>query len=206
VFSEEEAAERTLVSNKKRTDGVERSKRDLAVMYSKADRVYGASVVRTDAIPAQMWKNLELKSADSVALPVTEAAATAVSSAWSQHGLIPSLKPLDEAQTAALRREYVLNMNRKMKHLNGLSAEHVKNESEIDSLVFADLRKASKLKEVKVAKRSERREKNFDKLRDAETHRLFDILSEDKEGRDAERLKDKDRYMSAYNPPSTKTK
>jgi flagellar motility protein MotE (MotC chaperone) len=184
---------------------VERSKRDLAVMYSKADRVYGASVVRTDAMPAERWKSLELKSADSAALPVVEATATAVPSAWAQHGLIPPLKPVDEAQAATLRSEYVLNMNRKMRHLNGLSAEHAKNESEIDGLVFADLRKASALKEVKVVKRSERREKNFVKLRDAETHRLFEILGEDKDGRAAERLKDRDRdIMSAYKPPPTR--
>ncbi len=186
----------------KREEAVERSKRDLAVMKNKADRVYGASVVRADMIP-QRWKHLEMQTAETSALPIVEAAATAVPHAWSQHGVIPPLKPMDEAQAAALRREFELNVNRKARRLNGLSAEHAKNETEIDRIVFADLRKASAQTEVKVAQRIEKREKNFVKRRNAETHRLLDILDEDQVGRDAARKKESERdRFAGYKPPS----
>ena len=147
-------------------------------MYEKAGKVYNSDVVRTDATYVQKDKS---------------------------HRELCPIQANDQYDRSNERNailasssENTANMRRKIRHFNDLSSEHMKNHQTISHILHTKLHEDSLLREEKVQKRSERREDNFKKLRNAEMRRLDEIIAADSQGRqyDKQRTHDKNKNVN----------
>jgi flagellar motility protein MotE (MotC chaperone) len=98
---------------------------------------------------------------------------------------------------------YSGDMNRKMRQVNELTAEHEKNKDIVAHIQSTALFEAVQKKEKASLKRHVRREKTFARLQENEMHRLVEIVEADRENVEAERAaKKSNRHRTAVRSAS----
>lgn len=96
-----------------------------------------------------------------------------------------------DAKLSKLESVYNTDATRRMRHVNELSAEHLKNEEILDRMAMTALFHNVQQKEEDITKKIIRREKKLHRQDTEEMDRLHEILAADESNRSAARKRDR---------------